>query len=76
MKSLKIIDLSLKINGFPLEKAKDALRQIQAIDTETFEAYIEEKKRNILSYHLQHNALYQTIDHKRVFFSVFVCFDH
>lgn len=56
---LRLFDLSLQLNGFPLSKAKDALKKIQDLNTVDFEAYLLEKKKEILKYHFQNNTFYQ-----------------
>jgi len=58
---LKLFDFSLKVNGFDIEKATSALAKIQAKNDTEFEAYVEQQKKAIISYHLEHNPFYKTI---------------
>ena len=57
----KIFDLSLRMNGFPLGKAKIALDAILNVPENEYEAFTESKKREIVDYHLQNNPFYKTI---------------
>lgn len=54
---LNLFDLSLKVNGFPLDKAKFVLKAIQK--EKNVANYVETKKQEIVSYHLKHNAFYK-----------------
>jgi phenylacetate-CoA ligase len=56
-----LFDLSLKLNGFPIRKAELVLKDIQQKNEIEFEAYINAKKRDIVSYHLQHNPFYKSL---------------
>ncbi|MEZ4796944.1 MAG: phenylacetate--CoA ligase family protein [Flavobacteriaceae bacterium] len=56
--SLNLFDLSLKFNGFPIRKAELVLKDIQQKNEKEFEAYINAKKQDIVSYHLQNTPFY------------------
>lgn len=56
---LKIFDLTLKLNGFPIEKAKQRLSEILAISEPDFGKFTEDKKRDIVQFHLDHNSFYR-----------------
>jgi len=56
---LNLFDLSLKINGFPLKKAKHAFKVVQSKNKKEFFNYLETQKREILSFHLNNNPFYQ-----------------
>ncbi len=58
---LKLFDLSLRLNGFPIEKARLVLKGIQEKNETDFNAYIEQQKQAIVSYHLGHNQYYKTL---------------
>lgn len=62
-----LFDLSLEINGFPMKKAKAELRNIQSIPEQEFEAFIENKKQEIVDYHLKNNTSYQNLVGKTTF---------
>lgn len=57
---LKLFDLSLKLNGFPIKEAKIALKSIQKNTDNDFEAYLSQKKEEILTFHLTHNPFYKS----------------
>jgi phenylacetate-CoA ligase len=57
---LRLFDFSLKVNGFDINKAKSALAKIQLKNNSDFEAYVSQQKKDIISYHLEHNSFYKT----------------
>ena len=61
---LKLFDLSLKLNGFPIKEAQKTLKSIQKIGDNDFETYINQKKQDIVDYHLKHNQFYKTFARK------------
>jgi phenylacetate-CoA ligase len=62
-----LFDLSLQINGFPMKEAKAELRKIQSISEKEFDAFIENKKQEIVDYHLKNNSSYQELVGKTTF---------
>ena len=54
-----LFNLSLKLNGFPIEKAKKQLEEIIAISEDDYPAFIENKKREIVEFHLKNNSYYK-----------------
>jgi phenylacetate-CoA ligase len=58
---LKIFDISLKLNGFPIEEARKALSEITAIPETDYADFIDTKKREIVAFHQQNNPFYQSI---------------
>ncbi|NMH28377.1 phenylacetate--CoA ligase family protein [Flavobacterium silvaticum] len=58
---LKIFDLSLKLNGFPLEKARRLLLEILLVPEAQYESFIEQKKKEIVAFHLEHNSFYRDL---------------
>ena len=59
LKMLNFFNLSLKLNGFPIEKARKQLREIIAISENDYPAFIENKKREIVEFHLKNNSYYK-----------------
>jgi phenylacetate-CoA ligase len=57
---LRLFDFSLKINGFNINKAKLALSKIQSLNDVEFNRYLEEKKKEIVLFHLQNNNFYKS----------------
>ena len=58
---LRLFDFSLKVNGFDIDKAKTSLSKIQAQNDSEFEAYVAHQKKEIVSYHLEHNSFYKSL---------------
>jgi phenylacetate-CoA ligase len=58
---LSLFDLSLKLNGFPIKKAKAELESIVNLSTEEHAKFIQDKKREIVDFHLQNNSFYQEL---------------
>ena len=58
---MRLFDFSLKVNGFKIDEAKAALSKIQAKNDSDFQAYVEQQKQSIISYHLEHNSFYKTL---------------
>jgi len=54
-----LFNLSLKLNGFPIEEAKATLKAIEKKHDTDFTAYIEAKKQDIVAFHLKHNTFYK-----------------
>jgi len=57
----KLFDFSLRINGFPIKKAKIEFEKIIAISEENFENYVIEKRNEIVNFHLKNNSFYQNL---------------
>ncbi len=57
--SVRIFDFSLSINGFDIKKAKTVLSKIMSKSDPEYDAYIEEKKWDIVKFHLKHNSFYK-----------------
>ncbi len=57
---LKLFDLSLLINGFPIKKARLFLKAIQKKSNVDYEHYIIQKKQDIVAFHLKYNAFYKS----------------
>jgi phenylacetate-CoA ligase len=57
----KLFDLTLQINGFPMQKVKTELQKIIAIPEENFGHFIEQKKTEIVNFHLINNPFYKEL---------------
>ncbi|MDO5978832.1 phenylacetate--CoA ligase family protein [Flavivirga spongiicola] len=57
---LNLFELSLKLKGFSIRKAKLALKAIQKKSDSEFNTYIKTKKKDIVNYHLKHNSFYKS----------------
>lgn len=55
---LNIFNLSLRLNGFPIKEAQKKLDEILAIPESEYEQYLEDRKKEIVNFHLQNNPFY------------------
>ena len=56
-----LFDLTLQINGFPMKEAKDELSKIIAFSEKEHQVFIENKKQEIVAFHLQNNPFYKEL---------------
>lgn len=59
---LRLFDLSLKLSGFPIEEGKKQFEEILSVPETAYEAFLEEKKKEIVNFHLQNNAFYRDLN--------------
>lgn len=59
--------LSLLLNGFPIKKASVELEKILAVSDTDYTSYINQKKKEIVDYHLKHNKSYKEFVRKTSF---------
>lgn len=64
---LKLFNLSLKINGFPIQEGKKTFDDILNIPENEFENYIQKRKTEIVNYHLKNNAFYKNLFQNKTF---------
>jgi phenylacetate-CoA ligase len=58
---LQLFDLTLQLNGFPMTKAKAELQKIIALSEAEHKVFIEDKKKEIVAFHLQNNPFYNDL---------------
>ena len=58
---ISLFDISLQLNGFPIKKAKSELNQIVNLSEEKYTVFLQNKKEEIVAYHLQNNSFYQEL---------------
>jgi phenylacetate-CoA ligase len=58
---LSLFDLSLQLNGYPIKRAKADLLKIITLSAEDQQAYIEQKKGEIVAFHLENNPFYREL---------------
>lgn len=58
---LPLFDLSLQFNGYPIKEAKAELQKIIALTSIEKEHFIENKKEEIVDFHLNNNPFYQEL---------------
>ena len=56
-----LFDVSLHLNGFPIQEAKAELRKIVAFTESEHTAFINHKKKEIVDFHLQNNPFYKEL---------------
>ncbi|MEW4922394.1 phenylacetate--CoA ligase family protein [Algibacter sp. 2305UL17-15] len=56
---MNLFNISLKLKGFPTGKAKRDLAAIQSKNIGDYNAYLENKKTEIVDYHLKNNPFYK-----------------
>lgn len=57
---MKLFDISMRFNGFPLGKARRLLETIQQQNDADFQNYSLQKRQDIVNYHLKHNPFYKS----------------
>lgn len=58
---ISLFDISLQLNGFPIKKAKAELNQIVNLSEEGYLIFLQNKKQEIVAFHLQNNSFYQEL---------------
>jgi phenylacetate-CoA ligase len=55
---ISIFDISLKLNGFPIKEAQAKLDKIVNLSEEEYVLFLQNKKEEIVAFHLKNNAFY------------------
>ncbi|WP_316634766.1 phenylacetate--CoA ligase family protein [uncultured Flavobacterium sp.] len=58
---ISLFDISLQLNGFPIKKAKAELNQIVNLSEEDSVIFLQNKKKEIVDFHLKNNPFYQEL---------------
>ncbi|QOG03132.1 phenylacetate--CoA ligase family protein [Flavobacterium sp. MDT1-60] len=58
---ISLFDISLQLNGFPIKKAKAELNRIANLSEEDYALFLQNKKEEIVAFHLQNNSFYQEL---------------
>ncbi len=58
---ISLFDLSLKLNGFPIEKAKAELDTIVNFSEQEYTVFLQNKKKEIVAFHLENNSFYKKL---------------
>ena len=56
-----LFDLSLRLSGFPIREAQAELEKIVAFSEKEHEVFVENKKQEIVNFHLQNNLFYKDL---------------
>ncbi len=62
-----LFSLSLRLNGFPMKEATSELKKILSLSETDFTNYVNQKKKEIVEYHLKNNKSYQEFVGKNQF---------
>ena len=57
----KLFNLSLKLNGFPIKEAQVEFEKILEISENNFQEHVENKRTEIVAFHLKNNSFYKDI---------------
>lgn len=57
---MNFFDISLKLNGFPIKRARLFIEDIKKQNDSEFEHYLFNAKKEIIAYHLKNNPFYKT----------------
>ena len=58
---MRLFDLSLKLNGFPIPRAREELKAIQSITLSEYNDFISAKRDGIVRFHLDNNPFYRSL---------------
>jgi phenylacetate-CoA ligase len=58
---LQLFDLTLRLNGFPMTKAKAELQKIIALSEKEHKIFTENKKKEIVDFHIKNNPFYASL---------------
>lgn len=58
---ISLFDISLRLNGFPLKKAKSELEKIINLSEEEYTIFLQNKKKEIIDFHLNNNSFYKNL---------------
>lgn len=58
---MKIFDLSLRLAGFPIKEAQKKLTEILSVNENDYNAFIANRKSEIVKFHLENNSFYRDL---------------
>ncbi|WP_433765054.1 phenylacetate--CoA ligase family protein [Flavobacterium ginsenosidimutans] len=58
---ISIFDITLRLNGFPIKKAKAELQKIVNLSEQEYAVFLENKKKEIVDFHLENNPFYSQL---------------
>lgn len=58
---ISLFDISLRLNGFPVKKAKAELDEIVNLSEEEYLLFLQNKKKEIVDFHLKNNTFYKNL---------------
>ncbi|MFD1603233.1 phenylacetate--CoA ligase family protein [Flavobacterium artemisiae] len=58
---ISLFDITLRLNGFPIKEAKTELNQIINLSEEEYAVFLQNKKKEIVDFHLKNNPFYNEL---------------
>lgn len=58
---ISLFDITLRLNGFPIAKAKAELNEITNLSEEDYIVFLQNKKKEIVDFHLKNNPFYNEL---------------
>jgi phenylacetate-CoA ligase len=58
---IRLFDISLQLNGFPIKSAKAEMDKIIRFSEEEYAVFLENKKKEIVDFHLKNNNFYREL---------------
>lgn len=58
---ISLFDITLRLNGFPIREAKTELNQIINLSEEEYAVFLQNKKKEIVDFHLKNNPFYNEL---------------
>lgn len=58
---MKLFDLSLRLSGFPIKEAQKQLTEILSVNEKDYDAFIANRKSEIVKFHLENNSFYRDL---------------
>lgn len=58
---ISLFDISLRLNGFPIKKAKSELEKIINFSEDEYALFLQNKKKEIVDFHLNNNSFYKNL---------------
>lgn len=58
---IRLFDISLQLNGFPIKEAKAELDKVVGFSDEEFAVFLQTKKKEIVDFHLKKNSFYKEL---------------
>ena len=58
---ISLFDITLRLNGFPIKEAKAELQKIVNLSEQEYVLFLEKKKKEIVSFHLENNPFYSQL---------------
>lgn len=58
---MKLFDLSLRLSGFPIKEAEKQLAEILSVSEKDYDAFIANRKSEIVKFHLENNSFYRDL---------------